>query len=254
MKLKASLLSLFLTFSLIGAEPTNLRLFVLAGQSNMAGRGMVDPATNKSHPNIFMLNKEGKWVPAVHPIHYDKSVAGVGLGMSFAKELVKENPDMKIGLIPTACGGSSISTWKPGGYHGQTKSHPYDDAIKRIRTALKSGKLEGILWHQGESDSNPARSAKHEEELTQLIQRFRTELKASELPFIIGQLGQFSQRPWNEDRMVVDFAQRKVAIRDPKVAFVKSDGLQCKSDNVHFDTPSLIEFGKRYAEAYKAVR
>jgi len=58
----------------------NFHLFLLAGQSNMAGRGIISAEDEKIHPRVFMLSKDGKWKPAVDPIHYDKTVAGVGLG------------------------------------------------------------------------------------------------------------------------------------------------------------------------------
>ena len=32
------------------------KLVVLTGQSNMAGRGKIDPADNKAHPRVLMLN------------------------------------------------------------------------------------------------------------------------------------------------------------------------------------------------------
>ena len=52
-------------------------LFLLFGQSNMAGRGVVEPEDTKPHPRVLMLSKDGKWVPAVDPMHFDKPSAGV---------------------------------------------------------------------------------------------------------------------------------------------------------------------------------
>lgn len=184
----------------------NFHLFLLAGQSNMAGRGIVTEEDKIIHPRILALSKEGKWVPAVDPIHYDKSVAGVGLGKSFALALVEKNPNITIGLIPAACGGSPISTWEPGGYHAQTKSHPYDDALTRTKRVLQVGTLKGILWHQGESDCKEGLALVYQDKLTALINRFRSEFKINDLPFIIGQLGQFPQSPWNEHKHVVNDA------------------------------------------------
>ncbi|MBC8290328.1 MAG: sialate O-acetylesterase, partial [Planctomycetes bacterium] len=153
-------------------------LFLLVGQSNMAGRGKVTDEDRKPIPGVFMLTKSGEWKPAVAPLHFDKKVAGVGIGREFAKQIAKANPDVVIGLIPCAAGGSPISSWEPGGYHGQTKSHPYDDTIRRAKTALNSGVLKGILWHQGESDSKPKLADVYEKKLHELIARLRKELKA----------------------------------------------------------------------------
>lgn len=230
-------------------------LYLLAGQSNMAGRGIVTGKDQETHPRVLALSKEGEWELAVDPIHYDKPVAGVGLGKSFALALATENPEIAIGLIPAACGGSPIETWEPGGYHGQTQSHPYDDAIKRAKRAMRDGVLKGILWHQGESDSNAERAYLYKDRLRALIKRFRDELGDGDLPFIIGQLGKFPENPWNQYRAVVNDAHIDIAKEMRNVGFVISDGLTCKADNVHFDAYSLRRFGRRYADVYlDAVR
>ena len=232
----------------------DFHIFLMAGQSNMAGRGKIAPQDKIPHPRVLVLSKEGVWKPAIAPLHYDKpGMAGVCLGSSFAAALADKNPKVTIGLVPAACGGSSISSWVPGGYHGQTKSNPYDDALIRTETAMKSGVLKGVIWHQGEADCGQARASKHEEQLKQLVKRFRVAFNAPELPFVIGQLGQFESKPWGEGRRVVDRAQKKVAADDPNCAFVSSDGLKPKSDIVHFNSESLRIFGRRYAEAYLKI-
>jgi hypothetical protein len=230
------------------------QLYLLAGQSNMAGRGKVEESDTIPNPRVLALTKEGTWAPATAPLHWDKSVAGTGLGRSFALALVESDPDIVIGLIPAACGGSPISSWVPGGYHDQTKSHPWDDAVQRTRRAMQDGTLKGILWHQGESDSQPKRSTVYQARLTELISRFRDEFQDPELPFLIGQLGQFPERPWTEARKQVDAAQRAVVASVPLVAFVASDDLTCNPDQVHFDSKSLRTFGRRYAAALQRLR
>src|SRR5579859_1025303 len=93
----------------------NLDLYLLIGQSNMAGRGPVEAQDKEVIPRVFMLNKEMAWVPAVDPLHFDKpAVAGVGLGRTFAKTMLRNNPSASIGLIPAAFGGTSLDEWKPG--------------------------------------------------------------------------------------------------------------------------------------------
>lgn len=231
----------------------NFHLYVLAGQSNMAGRGKVEAQDKQPHDRVMVFNREGRWVPAVDPLHWDKSSAGVGLGKTFGEVLAEADENVTIGLIPIAAGGSPISTWEPGGYHGQTKSHPWDDGLKHIQAAMKNGTLKAVLWHQGESDSSPELAPKYEEKLTALINRFRTSLNDPDLPFVIGQLGQFEERPWNEPRRQVDAAQRAIAEDVPHTAFVPSDGLTPGSDKIHFDSRSLREFGRRYAAAYQKL-
>lgn len=231
----------------------HFHLFLLAGQSNMAGRGIVEEQDRVVHPRVLTLSKSNTWEPAIDPIHFDKRVAGVCLGRTFGIELAEADPSVTIGLIPCAVGGSPIASWEPGGYHDQTKSHPYDDAMARARVAMQAGTLKGILWHQGESDSNAKKAPLYEEKLHALIARFRTDLETPQVPFVVGQLGIFEERPWNDFRKQVDAAHQAVTKKIPHTAFVPSDGLTPNADLVHFDAASLREFGRRYAAAYQRL-
>ena len=229
----------------------NFHLFILAGQSNMAGRGKVAPEDKTAHPRVLVFNQAGQWVPAKDPLHFDKpKIVGVGLGRSFAIQVAKAHPKKTIGLIPCAVGGSPIDSWKPGGYHRQTKTHPWDDAMKRIKAAAPHGEIKAILWHQGESDSNKTLAADYEAKLHDLIARFRKELDAPNLPFLAGQMGQFPERPWNEFRKTVDQAHRDLPGKVTHTAFIDSNGLTHKGDQVHFDAKSYRELGQRFAKTY----
>ena len=231
----------------------NFHLFLLAGQSNMAGRGEVTPGRNAPNPRVSMLTKDGAWAPATDPIHYDKPFAGVGLARTFAEAYLADHPGVTIGLIPAACGGSPISTWQPGIYFDQTDSHPWDDAVARTRSALRDGELQAILWHQGESDSNDELAPLYEANLEDLLQRFWRVFGDRELPVVIGQLGQFSANPWGAGTKQVDAAMQSVVAKHDNVGFVRSDGLEAKPDGIHFNAEALREFGKRYYTALAAL-
>lgn len=229
-------------------------LFLLVGQSNMAGRGKVAAEDKQPIPRVLMFNKAGEWVPAIDPLHFDKpGIVGVGVGRSFAKVVAEADPTMTIGLIPCAVGGSPIDSWKPGVFYSPTKSHPWDDAIRRAHEALQAGTLKGILWHQGESDSKEELAETYEAKLHDLIARFRAELKAPDVPFIAGQMGQFAERPWSDAKKLVDAAHQNLPNAVPHTGFVDSDGLSHKGDEVHFDAASYRELGRRYAAAYLAM-
>jgi hypothetical protein len=227
-----------------------LHVFLLVGQSNMAGRGAVEPSDEQPIANVLAVNAAGEWVPATDPLHWDKPSAGVGLARTFALHYLQSHPGVSVGFIPAAVGGSPISSWAPGAYYEETKSHPYDDALARARPALTRGTLAGILWHQGESDRSAQLAPRYGHALSELIARFRRDLNAPKVPFLIGQLGQFVGAPWDEFARSIDLAQRQVASSVPLTAFVPSDGLAAKPDNLHFDAPALREFGRRYAVAF----
>lgn len=231
----------------------DFHLFILAGQSNMAGRGKPDDEARNPSPRVFALNKESQWQPAIDPLHWDKTAAGTGIGRPFADIMAARFPGISVGLVPTACGGSPISTWAPGQSWKQTNSNPWDDAIARTTRAMQDGTVKAILWHQGESDSNAKDAPLYEKRLEDLITRFRTELNMPDLPFIIGQIGRFPAKPWDQNREAVDAAQRAVAKKMKNVSFVPAENMNSIGDHLHFDTPSLRAFAKGYADAYLEI-
>jgi hypothetical protein len=115
---------------------------------------------------------------------------------------------------------------------------------------MKDGTLKAILWHQGESDSTAEDAPKYAERLEDLINRFRKELDAPDIPFIIGQLGRFPAKPWDANREMVDAAQQAVAKKLKNVRFVPIGNPSSIGDNLHFDTPTLRRFAEGYAAAY----
>ena len=229
-------------------------LFLLVGQSNMAGRGTVEEQDRTPHPRVLMLDKADAWVPAIDPLHFDKSAAGVGLGKTFATLYAAAHPGITVGLIPCAVGGSPIDVWKPGAFYTATKSHPWDDAIRRAQLALKSGTLTGILWHQGESDSTEKLAPGYEGKLHDLIARMRKELAAPEVPFVVGQMGKFAEAPWNDARVQVDKVHQDLPKKVKRTAFASAEGLKHRGDKIHFDSPSLREFGKSYFAAFQSLQ
>ena len=226
---------------------SNFHVYLLIGQSNMAGRGIVDAESKKVNPQILMLDSLNRWVPATDPVHFDKPlIAGVGPAISFAKEMLGNKKNIKIGLIPCALGGSPIKVWEPGEVYLNV-FHPYDDAINRTKLAMQKGVLKGILWHQGESDNDSLHAALYLEKLKTLIQRLRTDLQKPTLPFVAGEIGYFLKS--NYINPVLKQLPKQVS----NTAVVSAKGLMHKGDSLHFDTPSARELGKRYAQAMKQL-
>jgi hypothetical protein len=223
-------------------------LYLLIGQSNMAGRGEIGPEDNEVHPLVWTLDRANRWAPASDPIHFDKPIAAVGPGLAFGKAMAGRDPAVRIGLIPCAVGGSPISTWQPDGYWEQTDSKPYDDAIERTQIAQQSGVLKGILWHQGESDSNERDARAYLDRLEALILRLRSELNTPGVPFVAATLGDFvvARNPWAQ---VVNDALLSLPQRVQRTACVEATGLEHNGDYLHFDGTSARALGRRYAKA-----
>lgn len=222
----------------------------------MAGRGVVEAEDRIPNARVLTLTRDLEWVPATDPIHFDKPrSAGVGPGRSFGLALAGADSSLRIGLVPTAVGGTPISSWEPGALDAETGTHPYDDALARARVAMRGGHhFAALLWHQGESDAHPAESVVYAQRLRALIRRFRADLHDSTLPVLIGGLGRFPGAPWDDAKVRVDSAQRAVAASMPNVVFVASDGLRDKGDTIHFDAASERELGRRFAKAYMGLQ
>ncbi len=220
----------------------SMQLFLLIGQSNMAGRGAVEVQDQVVHPRVFMMNKRYEWVPAVDPMHYDKpAIVGVGLGSTFARVVAEKQPGVVVGVIPAAFGGSSLEEWRPGHYL-------YNNTLDRAREAMARGKLAGILWHQGESDAAPENAATYAERFAAMIAQLRKDLGAEEVPVVVGEIGHFVAGGGR-----INAALAKVPELVPRCALVKADGLGHKGDSLHFDAAALRELGRRYVEAWERV-
>jgi len=258
-------------------------LVLLAGQSNMAGRGYAGPEDLTVIPNLLMIRPDGKWQPAIEPITKDRSfigtfnasgekvvgddpfetvlpvgdqkVCGVGPGRTFGRLLAEANPGRVVGLIPCAVGGTSIAAWMPGGVddHDAT-NYPYDNALKKAREAQKTGRIVAVLWHQGENDAGK-QTENYLEKLRTVIQNFRRDLQlGDDVPFIAGDMASFYPERLSLHINIVDNALETLAVEDHSFRLVHTKDLTHRGDNLHYDTASQHELGKRYFEAYLQLK
>jgi hypothetical protein len=244
------------------AHKEKFQLYLLIGQSNMAGRGAVEAQDTMPNRHVLRLNPAGQWEIAKDPIHFDKTVAGVGPGLTFGRLMAAQDTSITIGLIPCAVGGSGIDAWTPGAYFADTKTHPYNDALARAKTALLTGTLAGIIWHQGETDSNPEKSALYQAKLTQLIKQLRHDLPAPTISFVAGQLPAFqinktspNGRPQvNTSAVRINEAVAGLLKQVPNYAFVTAEGTADIGDHTHFNAVSARLMGQRYAAAMQQLQ
>lgn len=230
-------------------RPTEV--FLLIGQSNMAGRAAIEPEDEGEIPGVMLWNiGERKWEPAKVPFNRhsphrkDLSMQRLNCGPAFAKAWQAAHPGVTIGIVCAVRGGTSIEEWEKG----REKPWPlYDTALTATREALAAsgGKLAGILWHQGEA--NAPMPGAYPEKLRQLVAWWRADFENPSLPFVFGQLGQ-----WNPDYA----AFNEMILEQPKAipftACVRTDGFGA-IDDAHFDSPSQRELGRRYAAALLAL-
>lgn len=244
--------------------PARLWVFLLAGQSNMAGRATTEEIDVTPNPRILVLHDES-WFPATEPLHRDKPrVAGVGPGLAFARAILPHlPPDVAIGLVPAAYGGTRIEWWARD-FSGEGQRWPdgatlYAHAIRQTRIALRHGSLAGILWNQGESNIGSAHADEglaYGTALTTLAAHLREDLGHPDAPFVAATLG-----PWQEARAgAINAVLRSVPGRIPKAASVNTlapdvkDRLKAKVDDPsHYDAASARLLGELYAEAIRPL-
>lgn len=179
------------------ASSQDKSIFILAGQSNMAGRGGVRnfavwdryiPPESQPNPKILRLNANLTWEVAQEPIHKDidvTKVCGIGPGMPFANSLLEKDASNigVVGLVPCAIGATNISQWTKG---RSDEGGLYDQLIRRARAAVEGGGvIRAMLWYQGEGDSDKLENAEsYKGRLDKFFTDVRTDLKLPTLPII----------------------------------------------------------------------
>ncbi len=223
-------------------------IFLLMGQSNMAGRGLLEDVEPILDERIHAF-QDGRWAMAEEPLHHDRPTAGIGLAMSFARSVLEANPDTEIGLVPRAVGSTPLERWMPG-------ADLYEGAMTAARDAARDGAIKAILWHQGEHDSKvEADAASYCQRFTAMVTTVRERLGVPALPVIVGELGAYlTARPDFPHYRIVNAELRKIPGTLPHSAFVSAEGLTDKGDDLHYDARSLRIFGERYAATYLAMQ
>ncbi len=229
-------------------------VFILAGQSNMAGRGIVESQDTISDPGIFTLNKEMELAMAKEPLHfYEPKLAGLDCGLSFAKKLRAQVPDaVEIVLVPCAVGGSSVQQWLGDSLHRNVKL--YSNFKKRVAYAKQIGTIKGVIWHQGESDAHPNGLRFYQSRLKKLFQKFRKDIGNDKLPILAGELGRYAElKTKNNNWAALNDILYHMAKADSSLYIVSSKGLKSKSDKVHFNAEAQRELGKRFANRFLTI-
>ena len=229
----------------------NTWVFILAGQSNMAGRGFVEPQDTIPNERIFTINKKGVITLAKEPLHfYEPALTGLDCGLSFARTLTQQIPDsISVLVLPTAVGGSSISQWLGDSIYRNVQL--LSNFKEKVAIGKKHGEIKGILWHQGESDANPENIALYHKRLSKLVNEFRQIVADEKLPILIGELGGYST---NADWSKINTQIHLYASTDAEVTVISTSDLKDKGDNVHFDSEGQRIIGKRFANEFIKIQ
>jgi hypothetical protein len=200
---------------LLGAE--KVRLFVLSGQSNMAG-----------------LNPDDTFTPTVR----------------------RAFPEDEMIIVHYAEGGTAIRRWWPGWKDdlvplAEGVNPPpgdlYRTLIDRVNAGIRGKTLESValIWMQGERDAKSGLSAFYEEALRGLLKQAATDLKRPELVVVIGRLTDHrkGEKHWDAIREI----QEKVAGSSPRWGWVDSDDLNGEKNDLHCTKEGYHQLGQRFA-------
>jgi hypothetical protein len=213
-----------------------LLLFVLAGQSNMVG---VAPLPRERPPlddRLYVFRDDGLWWVAEEPIH---ERALLGPGLAFATALVERDPTLRIGLLPCAQGGTTISEWQrnlsPKSYYAQ--------CLKKVELTRADGIIGGYLFYQGEQDAWSADDAPlWGAQFERLVTDIRQDIGRRDLPVIFVRIAP-QAAPYSE---IVRGQQSSISL--PAVAMVTTDDLEQFADG-HLSASASVALGRRLADA-----
>lgn len=196
-------------------------VFVAAGQSNMElnyaqyyegnnnaynfGKGLVKK-TDLPKP---LVDKNVKFVIADHDVkNTDFPLANVNLNagawlnadstnslhlsyltQQFALQLRAKHPNVPVGIIQTAWGGTPIRRHVRGG-----------DIYANHIAPLKDFHVAGVLWYQGCDDAmNFATATEYESQMTALINQYRNVFGRKDLPFLYVQLARWTNYQYTQN-------------------------------------------------------
>jgi len=231
-----------------------LKVFILAGQSNMVGHGIVgaDPERNGGKGSLefiakdeatrerygHLLDDDGEWTERddVWITFRDRSgPLSVGYGANEDKigpelgfgHVLGEHLDEPVLLLKVAWGGKSLAAdFRPpsaGGEVGESYTKLFaelravlDDLDERLPDAKYSGvELCGIAWHQGWNDRvNQGFNDEYESNLAHFIRDARAEIESPDLPFVIAETGMTGPDETHPRALSLMAAQEAVAERE----------------------------------------
>jgi len=246
-------------------DPPRTYIFILGGQSNMSGRGLIADLP-KGYPfhghQILNFTNAYELLPAVEPIDSNIGIVdrisieggepGVGPGLVFADHVAGSlQEDDLIVLVPCPKGGSTTLEWT----YSNNRNSLFGSCIDRaLRTqALTGGDFAALLWYQGESDSTTPEVASGWADRTQIIwDNFRHSLGEENLPVLYVRLPESfhaAYTGWHttqaEQSSLMNVEQRQFWIQAPSML---------NPDYIHLSTAGQMILGQQMATVWLSIR
>ena len=233
---------------------------LITGQSNTLGSETTfDPVLDAPVDNFYAYTDTG-WQPASLRQVWDLGshpLMGLGddphnnFGFHFGKNIVANRDDRVVGIILLSAPGEGISHWDTDGFFFRKIRNK---ALLALNDLPQKSAVDGILWHQGETDwsrdgSNDTdleefpHNDYYSNKLWNLINNFRMESWFdADKPFICGET---ARSPVNTRLNALN------RDNDNRTACVPGEGLSTyDEERVHFDAAGLRQLGANYADVY----
>lgn len=226
-------------------------LFMIAGQSNMAGYGR-DVAYDPPQLGVHLYGNNGKWSIAMHPLNDSidtiypenrETSTGTSPGLAFARAVWRAL-HLPVGLVQASLGGSPLSRWD--------LQDDGDLARAMFRRLDAVGNVSGVLWYQGCSDTNTDwESGTYLERFTRMVADWRKRM--GDVHFVTVQLNRWTNGEGQADGDVqwgrTREAQRQAARTIPGVYIVSASDLTT-GDAIHTNSGCNVILGERMASVY----
>ncbi len=222
-------------------------LVLVTGQSNALGANTAyDARLDAPHSRVFAFTDEGwlkadlnqVWDRGWHPRNDPDTDPSNNFAFHFGKRLTRLRADRVTGFILVTAPGAAIANWDYNSDFYRLLRNKVLDAINQLP---HKSTLDGILWHQGETDALD--TALYSSKLNALIGNFRSEnWFDSGGPFICGEIAM--------DSGVNNRLNLLNSDGDASTACVPARGLPTSADGAHFTAEALRTLGNRYAEKY----
>lgn len=241
------------------AETRPWQIYLLFGQSNMAGGAASEAQDRVVHPRVRMLAYDNctspsrtynQWYTASPNLH--GCGTGMGLGDGFGRIVADSMKQDTIALIPCAIPGVDIDFFRKNVVSTRrsefrippdnkaTGAYPW--MVERLKIAQQKGVIKGILFHQGESDWTAAAREAWAGKVSGIVSDLKKDLGFGDVPFLVGELRRDGCCSAHNPYVAT------LAKSVPNGHVISSNGLSVVStDAYHFDAAGLREFGKRYA-------
>ena len=216
-------------------------VILVTGQSNALGADTdFDALLDSPVDRAFAFTNEG-WAKADlrqvwdlnwHPRGDPATDPSNNFGFHFAKKVAERRSHRMVGFILVTAPGAPIETWD---YESDFYLSIRNRVIDALNQLPSKATIDGILWHQGETDWED--TPYYERKLADVINNFRSESwYSSDKPFICGET---AFAPLN--RILTNLNTDG----DPWTGCVESDGLPTHEDQVHFTAEGLRILGTR---------